>query len=434
MEHFEHNREQYLQKVLEQVRYRPARKPLRQELEGHITDQKEVLLAQGFSPDEAERQAVQSMGDPVQVGLQLNQVHRPRKNLMLLLSLFVPAAVGVGLQLLLVQIGGNAPEAFFRYLFSLGAGVAVFVLCYFCDYTLLRQYAFVLYGALLVGGFLVVFRVPLGGGSPARQIVLAAVPLLGGVIAREEKRGWRGLLLSAGCLWAALLLASLMPWVLGVAAVAVAGTVMLAMASLTNWFGTSKWGALAVSAGPFLFLSGLVLAPQNNFWRRLSLLLHPEQDPKGYGYLAIQARNMLTQAHQVGDGSAGLVMEPEILLPGWNGELMLTWAASRLGLIWMLLLALLLVGAVACLGWFAGRISQKQAKMTAIGITVLLGTEIFVALLANLSFISFSASLPFFQGGFFNQAVHFGLLGIFCSLYRTERLVAMREIRCPAEK
>ena len=70
--------EEYIKKLLEQVRFQKAHKVIADELRAHIEDQIEDNIAAGMSRDAAEKAAVADMGDPVEVGISMDRVHRPR--------------------------------------------------------------------------------------------------------------------------------------------------------------------------------------------------------------------------------------------------------------------------------------------------------------------------------------------------------------------
>jgi hypothetical protein len=70
------NKEEYLNEVCRQIKFRAARKYLRQELAAHIDDKKEEYLK--GAAEEAEAKAVASMGDAAETGRALNAVHKPR--------------------------------------------------------------------------------------------------------------------------------------------------------------------------------------------------------------------------------------------------------------------------------------------------------------------------------------------------------------------
>lgn len=69
---------EYIGTVMEQVRCKTVHKALEKELEAHIDDCAEAFAAEGLSPEKAEEKAVLTMGDPVETGIRLDRVHRPK--------------------------------------------------------------------------------------------------------------------------------------------------------------------------------------------------------------------------------------------------------------------------------------------------------------------------------------------------------------------
>ena len=78
-------KEEYLKELTKQLHYAPVRKVVSQEYIDHIEDETEYQISKGMDPDEAESYAVEQMGDPVEVGKQLDEIHRP-KNIRIPLS------------------------------------------------------------------------------------------------------------------------------------------------------------------------------------------------------------------------------------------------------------------------------------------------------------------------------------------------------------
>ena len=97
----------YLEVVQAQIRWKRARPVLAQELGQHLEDQRDHFLKEGKSPEEAERLAVQDMGDPVTVGTELDRVHRPRPQWGLLGLTLALAVIGAVLRVTFFQIGGD---------------------------------------------------------------------------------------------------------------------------------------------------------------------------------------------------------------------------------------------------------------------------------------------------------------------------------------
>lgn len=67
----------WCRETIEQVRFRPDRGKVRDELLAHIEDRMEFMISRGYTEEEAETRAVAAMGNAEKVGKQLNSVHKP---------------------------------------------------------------------------------------------------------------------------------------------------------------------------------------------------------------------------------------------------------------------------------------------------------------------------------------------------------------------
>lgn len=75
------DKKKYIQTVTEQIRCKRALPLVTKELEGHIEDQKSDYMKAGMNAEEAEEAAVLEMGDPVEVGVEMDRIHRPKDGL-----------------------------------------------------------------------------------------------------------------------------------------------------------------------------------------------------------------------------------------------------------------------------------------------------------------------------------------------------------------
>lgn len=66
----------YLRKLSKCIKVTSDRREIIREYEEHIEDHKAALIYRGFSEEEAEREALTQLGDPISLGEKLNQVHR----------------------------------------------------------------------------------------------------------------------------------------------------------------------------------------------------------------------------------------------------------------------------------------------------------------------------------------------------------------------
>lgn len=153
------SKEEYLNLVSEQIRFKAARKVLRSELESHICEKTKELEKKGAQ--NAEEQAVAAMGDAAQIGKALNAVHRPRIEWRVLLCLLLLSAAGVLLSFMVTGYGVRIfPEdVFYKMIRPMLIGIALMAGLSFLNYTYLKKLRYVFYGAALVytGAYIITF-------------------------------------------------------------------------------------------------------------------------------------------------------------------------------------------------------------------------------------------------------------------------------------
>lgn len=168
----------YLDTVTAQIRWKRARAVAVRELGTHLEDQRQEFQAEGHSPEEAERLAVEEMGDPVAVGTDLDRLHRPKSQWKMLCLL--AAALGLWLALRLAERWGvsywNEYVVSFGGIVLLAAGLAAGI--YLLDYTLLAKAALplavLLTAAAALGGRL---QFQLGCTHDLGQYIILLLPV-----------------------------------------------------------------------------------------------------------------------------------------------------------------------------------------------------------------------------------------------------------------
>lgn len=138
------NMHSYLEIVSEQIRCRRAKQMIQEELEGHIEDQKLDYMADGMNADEAEEEAVRQMGDPVETGMELDRIHRPRMDWKLVAAIVVLSLAGLFLQWMTYRQPDSAYKAaeVWRQGKYMALGVLMMAGICLADYTLIGKYAF----------------------------------------------------------------------------------------------------------------------------------------------------------------------------------------------------------------------------------------------------------------------------------------------------
>ena len=171
------DKKKYIQTVTEQIRCKRALPLVTKELEGHIEDQKSDYMKAGMNAEEAEEAAVLEMGDPVEVGVEMDRIHRPKMAWKMIGLIAILNLAGIVLMYLirtsiLADAGNNPGDVEWiasgiggniNYLKSVMwtiIGLACMIgICYF-DYSRIGKY-----GKLLTGGWIGYGTEPVHGCS-----------------------------------------------------------------------------------------------------------------------------------------------------------------------------------------------------------------------------------------------------------------------------
>lgn len=135
--------EEYIKDVQRYIRWSRAKVVATRELSDHINDQYDALRENGLNQKEAMRKAIEEMGDADVVGTELDIVHRPKVNWLLLLIAGVLLLSGILISAMLTSISLTVPK-----IIGIVLGVCVAAFLYFIDYTVLIRFPRSLYGLL----------------------------------------------------------------------------------------------------------------------------------------------------------------------------------------------------------------------------------------------------------------------------------------------
>ena len=90
--------EEYIEKLLSQIRCKKAHPYIEKEIRGHIEDQIADNISEGMSKEEATLNAVNDMGDPVEVGISMDKIHRPQIAWKMLIIVAIISAIAIAVQ------------------------------------------------------------------------------------------------------------------------------------------------------------------------------------------------------------------------------------------------------------------------------------------------------------------------------------------------
>ena len=133
----------FLDKVCGEIKYRPVRKGICEELKSHIQEIEEEYTNKGIPENEAEEKAVFQMGVPEEIGRKLNKIHKPKLDWKLLLLMVILMGFGVFVAILKQQnMNDNYIGSTIIYMII---GTILSIGIYFFDYKLLKKYSTTIY-------------------------------------------------------------------------------------------------------------------------------------------------------------------------------------------------------------------------------------------------------------------------------------------------
>lgn len=137
------NIKSFLNEVCGQIKYKPAKQEISNELELHIRELKDDYLASGMEEKEAEEKAVSKMGNAKYIGNRLNRIHRPKLNWQLLLATVILIFFGLIVSTFKQYIthSGYIGNTIIYIVFGLIIGIII----YLFDYKQIIKYSNIIY-------------------------------------------------------------------------------------------------------------------------------------------------------------------------------------------------------------------------------------------------------------------------------------------------
>lgn len=443
----------FLEKVCSQIKYKPIRKDISEELEIHIQEAKENYIEEGLTQTEAEQKAVEIMGNAEEVGRKLNKIHKPKLDWKLLLIVGILLCFGFLVVLTRIENGLNGyvtQSNIGKYFICLIIGLTFSIVIYFINYTKITKYSNLLY---LIATILIIFslciRNDIGGiahlriGAITFSPTVIAVPLyiisfvgfinnlnkeskLEEILSKYINRKINIELIKIIVLsMFSLLLLSSIP---SISSALILGTVYLIITTTKiNELNKNKlrriailWGTVIVLVS-FLFIQ--VMGIYSFRWNRLAVTLNPEIDSEGGGWLALNREKIIESANMFGEArnkSEAINMFDEgtefafISLLAHHG-----WVVSISIIIAVLALSIkLIINAI--------KIKDNYGKLLIIGIASMYMLQSILNILMNLNlWIESSFNLPFISYGGANLVVNMMSLALILSIYRRKDIIIL---------
>lgn len=409
----------YLDAVCTQIRWREVHPAVRLELRSHIDDTADAHRAEGCAEAEALQRAVKQMGDPLVVGIQLDQTHQPRTDWTTILATLALVLVGIW-AMYAVSVSaswGEGSNLFGGKLLWSAVGVAAGAAAFFLDYRVLRRFAWPVHGLALAALVAVWVGAPQVNGMP-QYIAVTPLLFLPGLAALfstwDWQRSWSGArALGVGALPALIYL--MVPSLFALMEFALLFGLIIAGARVGRR--GLLYAAISGLAASVVMAGRILTHPYQR--DRLLAWLNPWQDPLGMGYQAVQSLQAIKGAGLWGQGAtARLDLLPEVQTDFIFPYLIFTlgWAAGiAIGLLALLFLWRLLMIVL--------RVKDSLGVLLIQGILLSFALRFGWNILMTLGVMPvMGVELPFISHGGLLQVMNLTLVGMALSVFRRKDL------------
>lgn len=413
---------EYLALCTGQMRCKAMRPVVERELFAHMEEQRQAYLSEGKGEEEAGKLAVGQMGDPLETGMRLDRIHRPRMNWRAAGMILALAALGLFFQFMFSIKGGDG-HALWNYVKSTSVGIVfMFGIC-FVDYTILGKYPRAVWCGMTALCMAATFWEPrLNGMVRSEYTLMLLVPCYAGLV--FFYRGQKGLgvakalawLLAAGvCVLLAGPQASIgKVWLCG-------GFLMLGYAVFAGWYQVKKGMALLVWGLPvagILVTPVMMIAEKGYRGERVLAFLNPQDRAGTAGSVYLRMQEIWQRLRLV--GQAPISGEED-----WWQYQTENMALLRIGetygvLAAAALAALLVVFAVLLLRRLL-RQSNRLGLLAGLGgVYVFAVTALLHVMISTGHFPVTSCALPFVSMNGKQNVCLFILMGILLSVFRND--------------
>ena len=438
---------EFLNTVCEQIKYKPIRNSIAEELENHIEESKENYIQDGLKEKEAEEKAIIQMGDAKEIGKRLNKIHKPKLDWKLLIILIV--LLGFGFLVAFTRASNivvtDGYDFIAKYISFLIMGSILSIFIYFIDYTKIIKYSNIfyiiatamdIYSALFgirVNGLPYINISQLSAFSP----VIITIPLY--IIAfvgflNSEKQNQKNVTIfnkNINLKLVKIITLSIISIIILANIPSITSAFMLGLIYLI--IGTVKliqikqnrkrnllilWG-IPIILGTILLLSAIIETP--SIVNRFVAVYNPESQAENYGWFALNRKLIINSAQTFGeadDTSNALEQIDEDVNYAFISILAhYGWVVSIGIVIAVLALSIkLIINSI--------KIKEINGKLLIIGISSMFILQSIFNILMNLNLIiEANFNLPFVSYGGLNLIVNMMCLALILAIYRRKDIL-----------
>lgn len=432
----------FLDKVCGEIKYRPVRKGISEELKSHIQEIKEEYTNKGIPENEAEEKAVSQMGVPEEIGRKLNKIHKPKLDWKLLLLMVILMGFEVFVAILKQQnmndnyIGNTIIYMIIGTILSIGI--------YFFDYKLLKKYSTMIYiiasilmilpiiqfGFILRGVYSIrLFGITISPSTIA--IPLYLISFIGFIFNYNKTNNFKMTILNkeiavnkdmVKIIICSVVSLTLMEYISSITNAIILGIVYLIVSTvkiIQNKKNRIKnliiLYVIPVFMGLLLILT-LVKSPYR--LERIVSSFNPEIDPESSGYVGMLQKEILENAKIIGEADTMAVSSNQSIINLENNYTFI-YLLGKTGILVAGLLVCTIILTSIKLIINAKNIKEQYGKFLIIGLSSLYILQSFATILMNVNMgVQTNVNLPFVTYGGVYFIVSILSIAIIFSVYR----------------
>ncbi|MBS4204551.1 FtsW/RodA/SpoVE family cell cycle protein [Lederbergia citrea] len=416
----------FLNEVINQIHSKEARKYVADELGYHLKKAKSEWIGKGLTEEEAEEKSIEQMGSPILLGKQLNKLHRPKVDWLMVILLITALCLGF-LPLFALGYMNGIHFAIYKVIFVLFGGAAALGMI-FIDYRKLKKYGWMFFtiGMLILIMISLFSNIMINGlpyvrFGPMRIESSMALPFFflawASFFNNKKLKVWH---------FVTLFLLSFYSF-LSIPTLSITFIYFIMVFVMLWWSEFSRKVIVTITAltvGSFC-ITGITL------WRFLAIyqkervlaFVNPEKYPNSGGFTMLQHKELLSKA-----GWFGSPMNNELISEAHTNFVFVSFT-HYYG--WLFAIAL-----VCILSLFAARIivvipriNDSYGKLLLIGAVALYTIQLVYNIGMTLGFLPLTTmSLPFISYGLMPILLNAILIGLVLSVYRRKDLISSRVI------
>lgn len=416
----------FLDSVCSLIKSKGARKTIRRELQDHINDQKQAYILKGFSEEEATIKAVNEMGDPLEVGKELNKTHKPIIEWSVLIVIAVFTVISGVMQYIITVSGTNlgldySMLVFKKFLMYAPVAIIIFFIAYFFDYTLIKKYTWGFYISYLILMVTIAITSPkiYGISYYLTYPSFLFVPIYAGLVYRFREKGYIGILLSGIICIPTFIITIRYSTIYGTLIIAFSCLAILTTAIIKGYFNCNTKKSLGLVYIPTVITALLGISFLNSYQTaRLTHLITQNADPQGMGYITNTIRTIVSKAKPFGE--TFILNKPiERVLPDWHTDFSFTFLIGKLGYVPAIMVSALMLFLLYKLYKITIKQRNNFGQLVSLGGICIITMQFVLSILPNIGIYTLLADVPpFIAYGFTNFALIMGLLGLILSVHR----------------